>query len=200
MNRSRLAAVPFVVAIHALIAVALAMPRVMTHIEPKPLMVSMIATTPAKPLPPPPPAAPSIDVAVTPVPAAIAPQLVVAQPPTTTAISVAAAPPPANVTSPAQALVEARFDVDYLQNPPPAYPAASRRMREEGLVMLKVKVRNDGTVDAVLVHHSSGSSRLDDAALVTVKRWKFVPAQRGNEAVESWVLVPIEFKLKPRNA
>jgi periplasmic protein TonB len=47
----------------------------------------------------------------------------------------------------------------------------------------------------VLVYRSSGISRLDDAALAAVKRWRFVPAKRGAQTVESWVLVPIEFEL-----
>jgi protein TonB len=38
--------------------------------------------------------------------------------------------------------------------------------------------------------------RLDDSALATVRRWKFVPARLGHEAVAAWVLVPIAFTLK----
>jgi protein TonB len=37
--------------------------------------------------------------------------------------------------------------------------------------------------------------RLDEAALVTVKKWRFVPARRGGEAVSAWVVVPIAFSL-----
>ena len=29
-----------------------------------------------------------------------------------------------------------------------------------------------------------------------VARWRFVPARRGDSAIESWVLVPIVFKLQ----
>ena len=43
---------------------------------------------------------------------------------------------------------------------------------------------------------SSGSNRLDESARKTVHQWKFVPAKRGGVAVESWVLVPIIFKLE----
>ncbi len=87
------------------------------------------------------------------------------------------------------------FSADYLENPPPAYPAVSRKMREEGRVMLRVHVTMQGTADEVQVRTTSGNSRLDDAAVETVRRWKFVPAKRGNDAVSAWVLIPVSFKL-----
>ena len=34
------------------------------------------------------------------------------------------------------------------------------------------------------------------AAREAVARWRFVPARRGDIAIESWVLVPIVFKLQ----
>lgn len=92
-------------------------------------------------------------------------------------------------------IVEARFDADYLKNPNPIYPQVSRRLHEQGVVVLKVRVGADGASDAIVLHQSSGSARLDDAALAAVKRWRFVPAKRGALAVDSWVLVPIEFAL-----
>ena len=99
--------------------------------------------------------------------------------------------PPAPVQT-----VQPRFDADYLLNPKPPYPALSRRMGEEGRVVLRVHVRADGTVGDVQLHASSGSARLDQSALDTVRRWKFVPARRGDEAVAAWVLVPISFSLR----
>jgi protein TonB len=46
---------------------------------------------------------------------------------------------------PASAITLPRYDADYLSNPPPAYPALSRRMGEQGEVLLRVQVREDGT-------------------------------------------------------
>jgi protein TonB len=88
------------------------------------------------------------------------------------------------------------FNADYLENPSPAYPPLSRRMREQGRVMLRVLVNPSGRADDVQVRTSSGVMRLDEAAQETVRRWKFVPAKRGNEAVSAWVLIPISFKLE----
>ena len=111
-----------------------------------------------------------------------------------------AAPPevkPAPPTPPAApAISDARFDADYLRNPSPPYPPLSRRMGEEGKVILRVSVNPQGSADAVEVRTSSGSSRLDESALKTVRNWKFIPAKRGDTAVQSWVLVPIIFKLE----
>ena len=90
----------------------------------------------------------------------------------------------------------ARFDADYLRNPRPPYPAISRRMREEGKVTLRVLVTPDGSADSVEIKTSSGSARLDESALRTVRQWRFIPARRGDTAVQSWVLVPVIFKLE----
>ena len=90
------------------------------------------------------------------------------------------------------------FRAAYLRNPPPGYPAAARRNGEEGTVTLRVLVSAEGAPREVALERSSGSSLLDAAALATVKTWRFVPARRGGEAQEAWVLVPIVFRLEPR--
>lgn len=111
-------------------------------------------------------------------------------------------PPSAPVTKPepepAPPSVSApRFDVAYLNNPAPAYPSLSRRLGEEGRVLLRVFVAPEGHAREVHVQSSSGHARLDRAAQEAVERWRFVPARRGQEAVGAWVLVPIAFTLKP---
>jgi protein TonB len=88
-----------------------------------------------------------------------------------------------------------RFDVDYLDNPPPRYPALSRRMREEGVVLVRVYVLPNGAPEVVELKHSSGSVRLDESALLAVRQWKFVPAQRAGQSVAAWVVVPVAFSL-----
>lgn len=100
-----------------------------------------------------------------------------------------APPAPVSVSQP-------RFDADYLTNPAPAYPPLSRRMGEEGKVVLRVHVEPNGSPSQVEVKTTSGSPRLDQAALDAVRRWRFVPAKRGDEPVAAWVLVPIVFNLK----
>jgi protein TonB len=84
----------------------------------------------------------------------------------------------------------------YGSNPKPPYPLAARRLGVEGVVTLEVLVRPDGSPAEVRVRTSSGSSLLDDSAVTTVRsRWRFVPARRGNEPIESRVTFPIRFRL-----
>ncbi|MDE2583823.1 MAG: energy transducer TonB [Betaproteobacteria bacterium] len=103
---------------------------------------------------------------------------------------------PVAAPAPVPSLAQARFDADYLHNPKPAYPPLSRRLGEEGKVLLKVSVTAQGTAEQVEVHKSSGFSRLDAAARDAVQRWRFVPARRGDEPVAASVLVPITFALE----
>ena len=86
-------------------------------------------------------------------------------------------------------------NVAYLHNPPPRYPLVARRNGEQGTVTLKVLVTPDGTPASVAVEHTSGSTRLDEAATEAVRTWRFIPARRGTHAVEAWLLVPIVFRL-----
>jgi protein TonB len=128
------------------------------------------------------------------------PEITIQAPPSTSApLFVAAPPPPA--TPPAEKAMEVapvtppRFDAAYLQNPAPAYPNMSRRLREIGTVQLRVRVSAAGEPLEIQMTKSSGYGRLDDSALAAVKKWKFQPATRGGDAVEAWVLVPVEFSL-----
>lgn len=88
-----------------------------------------------------------------------------------------------------------RFDAVYLHNPAPAYPLQSQQMNEEGSVLLSVLVSAQGAALSVQIKQSSGFARLDEAALEAVRQWRFVPAKRGAEPVEGWVVVPIFFRL-----
>ncbi|MBS1142361.1 MAG: outer rane transport energization protein TonB [Proteobacteria bacterium] len=108
-----------------------------------------------------------------------------------------ATPPEVKPAPPApEPMSQARFDADYLKNPAPSYPPLSKRMGEEGKVVLRVSVTPLGTAESVEIKTSSGSQRLDEAAQKTVRIWKFIPAKRGDTAVQSFVLVPIIFKLE----
>lgn len=83
----------------------------------------------------------------------------------------------------------------YLRNPKPGYPAASRRLGEQGTVQIRVFVTVAGEAKRVELKASSGFPRLDRAALDSVERWRFVPAKREDKPVDAWVVVPIKFTL-----
>ena len=94
------------------------------------------------------------------------------------------------------AITAARFDADYLDNPQPIYPHASRRLGEQGKVLLRVHVSAAGLAEIVELKLGSGFARLDQAAQEAVSRWRFVPARRGEQAIAAWVQVPITFQLE----
>lgn len=105
---------------------------------------------------------------------------------------------PALSPTPPREEVEPRppqFDLAYLANPAPPYPALSRRLREQGQVVLRVEVDKDGNVLNVTLKQSSGFGRLDQAALAAVRSWRFQPAKLGAISVAGVAIVPIEFEL-----
>ncbi|MDR3087143.1 MAG: TonB family protein [Azoarcus sp.] len=88
------------------------------------------------------------------------------------------------------------FRANYLSNPKPEYPPLSHRLREQGIVKLRVHVTAQGRADAVTLHNSSGYGRLDKAASDVVRSWRFSPARRAGAFVAAWVVVPIKFELR----
>jgi periplasmic protein TonB len=88
-----------------------------------------------------------------------------------------------------------QFGAAYLNNPKPIYPAFARRTGIEGTVMLKVLVSREGDPVKIDVAKSSGFNIFDIAAVDAVKKWRFVPARKGDKSIEEWVLVPIAFRL-----
>jgi len=79
--------------------------------------------------------------------------------------------------------------------PKPKYPDTARRDGKEGRVLLRVLVNEEGRTASVQVNRSSGAEALDQAAVAAIKRWRFSPARYGEKPVESWVRIPIDFRL-----
>ena len=167
---------------------------------PPPMMVSFIveqAPPPqVQPLPPPP--KPRLERAEP------KPQMVATTEPTPSPMT---APPlqdvPVDVVetppqpAPPAPVIPPNFVAAYLNNPAPSYPYLSKQRHESGTVMLKVLVSAAGRAERVLVERSSGFPRLDEAAAEVVqRRWRFVPAKQGEEAIAAWVLIPMIFELK----
>lgn len=84
----------------------------------------------------------------------------------------------------------------YMQ--PPTYPVESRRRHEQGTVRLLVLVGTDGRVSDISVAESSGSKRLDRAALTAVRRWRWTPAKREGGPVTVLGSVTIPFVLQEK--
>jgi protein TonB len=86
-------------------------------------------------------------------------------------------------------------DAAYLRNPAPDYPQIAQDQGWQGRVLLRVHVLADGSPESVTVQTGSGRRVLDEAARDAVRNWRFVPARRGEQAVDGWVTVPIDFRL-----
>ncbi|WP_273453829.1 energy transducer TonB [Nevskia ramosa] len=177
--------------------------------EPVVMQVTMIAEAPVVMIEPPPP--PPEPVKPKPQPRLMAtakptPSAIVTPPPDDEPVTEAVAeepsppaPPAAPASSPPAepAIVPPNFVAAYLNNPAPVYPFSAKQRGESGTVFLRVLVTTEGVAGNVTIEKSSGSSSLDNAGRdIVFKRWRFVPAKRGDQKVEAWVIVPIEFKLK----
>ena len=122
-----------------------------------------------------------------------APALTPAAPATPTATPAGNQRPAANAT--AAAVVLPSTSADYLNNPAPPYPRQSKRMGEEGTVVIRVLITPEGRAEKAEIRTSSGYARLDDTALTTVKAWRFVPGKRNGLPEAMWFNVPIRFVL-----
>ena len=177
--------------------------RVVQHAIPVAVMVRLLDTPPPPPEPVPLPAVQEL----------APPELSVP----TTVISIAPAQPVASVAAPAAPAAVApgpaaasavpgagaapaaprtiTTAVEYLKAPQPEYPAASRRVGEQGRVVLRVLVNDQGQAEQVLVQTSSGSARLDEAGRQAVLRAVFKPHLEDGRPVAVYVIVPLNFKL-----
>ena len=138
--------------------------------------------------------APMLVVPAPPVAAAVQPSPVAV--PAPAAITVAAAPAISAQQAPVQPAMQLpSSDADYLQNPKPTYPAMSRRQGEQGKTTVRVLIGVDGLPKQAELAKSSGFARLDQAALDTIMRWRFVPGKRAGVPEPMWFNIPINWVL-----
>jgi protein TonB len=164
-------------------------PKTVTPVAPQPQPTS--APTPLPRVSKPAEASPPIPV--------VAPVVAAASNAQATPVSPASptAAPSFSVGKPAPAsLVLPSSDADYLNNPPPAYPRMSKRMGEQGTVIVRVLIGLQGSAEQAEIRTSSGYERLDKAALETVQRWRYSPGKRHGTPEAMWFNVPVRFVLE----
>jgi len=104
------------------------------------------------------------------------------------------------------ALVVTRGEPDvaptYAKLVPVPYPNAAIKGGDEGDVWVKLHIGADGTVlEAMADPDSSQPAQvLQDAAVSGVKDWTFNPALSAGNAVDTWVRIPISFRLDEDSA
>lgn len=87
-------------------------------------------------------------------------------------------------------------DADYLNNPKAPYPRLSKTLGEQGRVLLRVLIGVDGSAQKAEIKTSSGFDRLDQSALATALKWRYVPGKRAGVAETMWYIVPFNFVLE----
>jgi TonB family protein len=73
------------------------------------------------------------------------------------------------------------------------YPDLAARFGEHGEVALALLVDAQGDVDQVKIVRSTGSSRLDRAAVSAIRQWKFVPVKSAVSGQPVWGQVKLLF-------
>lgn len=152
-------------------------PKPVVAPKPAPQPAPKAITTPAEPSPAPAPAEPATAAA-----------------PANAAPATAPAGPAAPSSAPAQPRT-VTSGVEYLQPPRPEYPALSRRMGEEGTVMLRILISERGRAERADIHKSSGVPRLDEAARQAALRAVFKPYTENGRPVPVYAILPISFQL-----
>ena len=114
-------------------------------------------------------------------------------------------PPEVQVTAPVSAPTITAVTSEPVRTPPvvdantcekPAYPPASVRANEVGLVRLSFLIDTDGKVLDSKVERSSGFRRLDEAARAGLGMCRFRPATVNGKAERSWGRIEYVWKLE----
>jgi TonB family protein len=100
---------------------------------------------------------------------------------------------PCKVVDSGKPLPEVGAEMIYYQEP--SYPRMAEQAGLEGAVEVKALVGNDGSVLDAVVAESSGSTMLDDAALMAAPKCRFKPALRNGRPICMWVNYIVTFKL-----
>ncbi|EON90022.1 TonB [Plesiomonas shigelloides 302-73] len=111
--------------------------------------------------------------------------------------SASGAPNTASRTAPTSAAQASGSSEPRFRVPPsaPEYPKASRMRRQEGIVLLEVKLGTQGEQLQVVLLKSSGFPLLDRSALKAVKGWQFLPQEINGQGVSHVVRIPVRFEL-----
>ncbi len=122
---------------------------------------------------------------------------VIAPPPPPVTVVEASVPEPVLVPAPTGPItLSTELAVTCPELTPPSYPPLSRRLGEEGKLVLQVKLDKNGHVNTARVVESSSYKRLDEAALTIVKTWRCNPSLRNGQPVRAVALQPFNFVLQ----
>jgi periplasmic protein TonB len=143
---------------------------------------------------PPPPPPPTVD--LPPPPSAPPPVINIATDAPTNTITVTNKPPPPAPPPPVvHQAVTTPVSIGRAHSCLDKYPEVSVRLNEEGTTTLSFHVTTDGGVSDVSVAKSSGSERLDTAAVACAGRWHYKPQTVDGNPVETPWQAAVQWKL-----
>lgn len=80
-------------------------------------------------------------------------------------------------------------------SPKPEYPSEAKAKNQEGTVVVRLQISDEGRVTDASLVSSSGVSSLDEASLRGVRRWTYEPARRGKTPVSSSLTARLRWRL-----
>ncbi len=84
-----------------------------------------------------------------------------------------------------------------IHNPKPHYPLMSKQLREQGLVIVRLCVNEQGIVNQIGLTQSSGFQGLDHSALKALALWRFEPLKLpANDISSQCFQTPVQFLLE----
>lgn len=148
--------------------------------------------------PPPPPQQLLVEAPVEHVAEPVAPPPTVVVAPVEVSPPAPPAPPPPAPKPAGPVTLPSELSLACPDRKPPSYPAISRRLGEEGKVVLRVELDEEGRISTARVASSSGYGRLDETALAAIRSWRCQPAQRNGQPVRAVAMQPFNFVLEGR--
>lgn len=176
--------------------------RMVDAAMPQAVLVNFVAPPPKAPPPAGPKTVPLARLTPPALPSVPAPVVQLAPPPNVISVTQAAPPaekapaaPAVALAAPAAAPKTISSGMEYILPLQTVYPPMSKRMGEQGKVVLRILVGENGKPDQVTVQSSSGFTRLDEAGRQAALRVQFKPHIEEGRAVPVYVLLPVNFQL-----
>lgn len=173
-------------------------PKVQPKLPPPPPVPVLAARPPPVPIPepvftapPPPPEPPPMRPPEAP-PVPPAPPA----PPVPPAPPAPVAPPVPPAPAPAAPRTVVLTDSDWVRVPEVEYPLASRRLKEEGTVVVRALIDIRGVPKQAVLQRSSGHTRLDQQALRAAMTARVRPRTENGVPFEFWIAMPLAFELE----
>ena len=105
-------------------------------------------------------------------------------------------------TSTGKGSTDGEFNLKQVDQPPvpiqkinPEFPTVARKLGTAGSVVVKFLVKTDGSVIRASILEANPEGLFDQSALDAIQKWRFTPGIYQGNAVATWVILPVHFRL-----